>query len=85
MLPISATQLTDMYRKVSCKQGDHANQASQSRTLPVRDQAHRYARDIHAEVRRRSLAVSDSARGRYMEARTMTLLWVAESCSLSAN
>jgi hypothetical protein len=53
---------TDLNRVVAGKKREHANDSGQPRTLPIRYDAHGYARCIHAQVRSGSLALSDEIR-----------------------
>ena len=74
---------TEFDRKIAGKEGEHADQGSETRALPIGYDAHGDARSVHAQIRSGSLAMSDEVRraaGR-QEERTMTLLCVAESCS----
>lgn len=71
---------------VAGQQREHANDSSQTRTLPVGNDAHRYARGIHAQIRGSALlSVSRYSVDIRCRVRTITLLCVAESWSLSAN
>ena len=44
---------------ISKSQREHANDCSQTRTLPVGDHAHGYTRRVHAEIRGSALEQSD--------------------------